>query len=101
MFCLKFQRQTLPFLFCCYVFSCVEVYDKDKEKYKFTLNMILLLLGDEIFTWRSDHLLPFLKESCFKTVSWIEGISFMSRHQFLHWLKNDTQLKYSNHQKKF
>ena len=79
----------------------MEVYDKDKEKYKFTLNMILLLLGDEIFTWRSDHLLPFLKESCFKTVSWIEGISFMSRHQFLHWLKNDTQLKYSNHQKKF
>ena len=31
-------------------------------------------------TRRGHHLLPFLKQSSFQTVSWIEGISFMSRH---------------------
>ena len=53
----------------------------------------------QIPTRRGNHFLPFLKQGRFKTVSWIEGVGFMSRHQLLHWLKNHTQLEIQRFQR--
>ena len=46
-----------------------------------------------VHTWRCYHFLPLLKQCCFQTVSWAERISFMSRHELLHWFQDYTQLK--------
>lgn len=46
-----------------------------------------------LHTWRCYHFLPLLKQCCFQTVSWAERISFMSRHELLHWFQDYTQLK--------
>ena len=46
-----------------------------------------------LHTGRCYHFLPLLKQCCFQTVSWAERISFMSRHELLHWFQDYTQLK--------
>lgn len=43
-------------------------------------------------TWRRHHPLPLLEEAGLEAVSGTEVVRLVSRHQFLHWLQNHTQL---------
>lgn len=43
-------------------------------------------------TWRCHHPLPLLEEAGLEAVSGTKVVRLVSRHQFLHWLQNHTQL---------
>lgn len=43
-------------------------------------------------TWRCHHPLPLLEEAGLEAISRTKVVCLVSRHQFLHWLQNHTQL---------
>lgn len=43
-------------------------------------------------TWGCHHPLPLLEEAGLEAVSGTKVVRLVSRHQFLHWLQNHTQL---------
>ena len=46
-----------------------------------------------VLTRWCNHFLPLLKERCFETISGIERVGLVPRHELLHGFQNDTQLE--------